>query len=35
MMYKQLPFAGCQIALHGFSDEESQHMREIATDNGN
>ncbi len=33
-MYKQLPFAGCGIALHGFSEQETQHMREIASDNG-
>ena len=34
MLHKQLPFAGCHIALEGFSEEEAQHMRDIATDNG-
>lgn len=34
MVYKQLPFTGCHIALLGFSEEETQHMREIAADNG-
>ena len=32
--YKQLPFTGCVIALHGFPEEEEAHMREIATSNG-
>ena len=34
LLHKQLPFAGCHIALQGFSDDEAQHMIEIATDNG-
>jgi len=33
-MYKQLPFAGCKIALLGFKQEEEQEMVEIAIKNG-
>ncbi|XP_065888931.1 protein ECT2-like isoform X2 [Dysidea avara] len=32
--YKQLPFAGCRIALLGFKQEEEQEMVEIAKKNG-
>ncbi len=32
--YKQLPFTGCVIALHGFPSEEEEHMTEIASSNG-
>ena len=34
MIYKQLPFLGCHIALFGFSETESKHVREIAQNNG-
>ncbi|CAI8002154.1 Protein ECT2 [Geodia barretti] len=34
MLHKQLPFAGCHIALEGYPDDEARHMRDIATDNG-
>jgi len=33
-LYKQLPFAGCKIALLGFKQEEEQEMVEIAIKNG-
>lgn len=34
MLHKQLPFAGCHIALEGYPEDEAQHMRDIAADNG-
>ena len=34
LLHKQLPFAGCHIALAGYPEAEAQHMREIAADNG-
>lgn len=34
VQYKQLPFTGCVVALHGFPSEEEAHMTEIATSNG-
>ena len=33
-LYKQLPFAGCKIALLGFKQDEEQEMVEIAKNNG-
>lgn len=32
--YKQLPFTGCVIALHGFPIEEEEEMKQIALNNG-
>ena len=34
MQYKQFPFAGCTIAFLGFTEEEEEHMRDIATKTG-
>lgn len=34
LSYKQLPFAGCKIALFGFKEEEELDMVEIAEKNG-
>ena len=34
MELKQLPFVGCYLALYGFSDEEAEHVRETAVQNG-
>ncbi len=31
---KQKPFTGCSIALYGFSLEEEEEMKDVATDNG-
>lgn len=31
---KQLPFTGCTIALHGFTEEEEKEIKEIAVSNG-
>ena len=32
--FKQKPFTGCCIALHGFPTEEEKEMKEIAVNNG-
>ena len=34
MQYKQFPFAGCTMAFLGFTEEEEEHMKDIAIDNG-
>lgn len=34
LSYKQLPFAGCKIALFGFKEEEELDMVGIAEKNG-
>ena len=34
LSYKQLPFAGCKIALFGFKGEEELEMVETAAKNG-
>ena len=34
MQYKQFPFAGCTIAFLGFTEEEEDHMKDIATKTG-
>ena len=32
--FKQKPFTGCSIALHGFPTDEEKEMKEIAVSNG-
>ena len=34
MQCKQHPFAGCTIAFLGFTEEEEDHMKEVAQSNG-
>ena len=34
MQYKQFPFAGCTIAFLGFTEEEEDHMKDIAAETG-
>lgn len=34
MVHKQMPFKGLTIALFGFTNEDEQHMKETATNNG-
>ena len=34
MEHKQFPFIGCVIALHGFTDNETEHVKETAVQNG-
>lgn len=32
--YKMMPFHGCYLSFHGFSDEEKKHMEESTEQQG-